>query len=121
MKYILFISAVLLSFALSGQLSSENFDIKVIKGNRNFTSRWDDSGSGADKDVSIWRPRVPSGYYFLGDVVLSEHAPNGISKLYALVIKPKKGGLIQRASRGEVVWDDSGSGADRDLRKLMLN
>jgi vacuolar protein sorting-associated protein 13A/C len=36
---------------------------------------WDDSGSGAFADGSIWRPVVPAGYVALGDVAVAGHDP----------------------------------------------
>jgi hypothetical protein len=40
-----------------------------------YTRVWDDSGSGAFADGSIWRPVVPPGYVALGDVAVAGHDP----------------------------------------------
>jgi len=106
------------------QVSSENFDVKIISGNHNFTKVWDDAGSGADRDVSVWRPKVPAGYFSLGDVVLSSHmADDRDSKLYTLVIRPKRGKeyLLKRPNGTKELWTDAGSGAHRDLKISSLN
>lgn len=79
---------------------------------------WDDKGSGAHSDVSIWRPRdYQSGFYPLGDVAIGGYSkPNGLA---ATVSETSAGGLAPPASYVEI-WADHGSGANNDVRILQL-
>ena len=46
---------------------------KAICFPENYKKVWKDSGSGADRDGSFWRPVPPSGYVALGLVAQSGH------------------------------------------------
>lgn len=109
---------------IKSPVTSDNFDVIVISGKNNFTKIWDDKGTGAEKDVSIWRPLVPSGYFSLGDVVLSNHmADDRDKKLYTLAIRPKQGKehLLAKPIGVTELWNDAGTGAEKDIRINKLN
>ena len=66
---------------------------------------YDDSGSGAFTDASIWRPVAPAGYVRLGDVVVVGHAPPGFA---TLVVRDDPEAL--RPPVGfEQIWNDTAS------------
>jgi hypothetical protein len=72
---------------------------------------YDDVGSGADGDVSVWRPNLAAypGYYSLGDVAMPYYgAPRG-----TYVVKGE-GDLLARPLDFNWMWDDVGSGGDHD-------
>lgn len=116
MKNFLFFLFLLSSTVMYGQLSSENFDIKIIRGKENFTKIWDDKGSGATKDVSFWRPKnIPQGYYILGDVALNRFEPDQKNPLYTLIVKPKDPTMIQPPKKITTLWRDKGSDAEKDV------
>jgi hypothetical protein len=76
-----------------------------------YTWVYDDSGTGAATDVSIWRPVVPDGWAMLGDVAHASHdAPT--SSTLSVFDDPA---LVQPPTGYESVWTDSGSGGTHDL------
>ena len=42
---------------------------------------WNDSGSGANQDVSVWRPRIPAGCHLIGMTAKNGHSPPNFSTL----------------------------------------
>ncbi|EDO25893.1 predicted protein, partial [Nematostella vectensis] len=70
-------------------------------------------GSGADDDVSIWRPHGAEGFYRLGDYAVASH--NKPSNPAALVAKDDGSGALAKPVGYSRVWSDAGSGADRDV------
>ena len=60
--------------------------IKVVD---TFDFRWNDSGSGANQNVSIWQPKVPAGYSALGNVSATTYASSIDGSRWAIVVKDK--------------------------------
>jgi hypothetical protein len=77
-----------------------------------FVWVYDDDGSGAADDVSVWRPNLSQypGYYSLGDVAMPNHdsAPGS-----TFVVKGE-GDLLAPPVDYTYVWNDRGSGGDHD-------
>ncbi|MEU9015070.1 Vps62-related protein [Streptomyces sp. NPDC048479] len=77
-----------------------------------FTKIYDDSGTGADDDVAVWRPDLGNmpGYHSLGDVAMNVHdrAPAN-----AFVVKGPKDAL-EPPTDYQLIWSDHGSGGDQD-------
>ena len=61
---------------------------------------WNDSGSGAQQDVSVWRPRVPVGCHLIGMTAKNGHSPPNFS---TLVIRAG-GSDIAPPERFDLVW-----------------
>lgn len=85
-----------------------------------FELVWDDSGSGADRDVSIWIPVPPPGYKALGSFVWNRHLdPDELLEYLTQhvdwPIACVREDLVFGADIGDSIWDDSGSGADSDV------
>ena len=79
-----------------------------------LTKVWDDSGSGSRDSVSIWKAEAPEGYMPVGHVVVkSRQKP---SKSYAIKATPQadSDALVLPVSYDKI-WDDSGSGANKDV------
>jgi len=81
----------------------------------NWTLIWNDRGSGAAKDGSVWRATPPNGYANVGDLFKVGHGhPKELKTRKVLFIKDdpqhaiKPTGYIQK-------WKDSGSGAKKDF------
>ncbi|MGN5192851.1 hypothetical protein BJP22_04745 [Aeromonas veronii] len=75
-----------------------------------FDLIWTDRGSGAKADGSCWRPVPPAGYVALGDIfVTGYNAPTG---LQVMCVAEE---LVCDGKIGNLIWDDTGSGADRDF------
>ncbi len=73
--------------------------------------RYDDKGSGAKDDVSIWRPLAPPGYVALGDVaVLDYEAPP-----FAARVVRDVPGVTAKPLGYERIWDDEGSFGAHDV------
>lgn len=83
----------------------------VVEEVADFTWVYDDSGTGAHDDVSIWRPVVPDGFALLGDVVHASHDPPSWS---TLVVRDDPAVVAQPLGY-ESVWDDGGSGGSHDV------
>ncbi|NET83174.1 MAG: Vps62-related protein [Moorea sp. SIO1F2] len=77
-----------------------------------FARIWKDTGSGAHRDGSFWRPIPPQGYSCIGDVV-----QEGYAKPYRPDYKCLHNDLISPWSPEQTsfVWNDRGSGADADV------
>ena len=61
---------------------------------------WDDSGSGAEQDVSVWRARVPAGCHLIGMTAKNGHSPPNFS---TLVIRAG-GSDIAPPDRFQLIW-----------------
>ena len=74
----------------------------------NYTLIWNDRGSGADTDMSVWKPVVPPGYFALGHYATNNYnAP-----LPALLLaRPSDPGALAPPTGYAKIWDDRGSGA----------
>ena len=84
-----------------------------------YTPIWSDKGSGADKDVSIWRPvKDMNGYFPLGDTATpSHHKPNAMSVTVKALVRD----ALAPPTGSEEIWNDQGSGANEDVRIMKLN
>ena len=80
---------------------------------------WTDAGSGAQEDVSIWKPSSSmNGYFPLGDTAVDSHNRPMVGSLtvYACV----SDALMPPKDFTEI-WNDQGSGADHDVRVMRMN
>lgn len=76
-----------------------------------YTWIWDDSGSGADWDGSVWRPVAPEGYIALGDVAMVGHGKPSLDDVWCV-----RADLVTTgAFIGERAWQDRGSGGNHDI------
>ncbi len=84
-----------------------------------YVKIWDDSGSGAHEDVSIWRPLdFQSGYYPLGDVAVGGHSQ---PKAVAITVSHLASGALAPPAGFTEIWRDSGSGANGDVKIFRMN
>lgn len=77
---------------------------------------YNDRGSGADMDVTIYRP-TPSdpSYYILGDYAQGNYNPPAATSLIVKAINDDpKFPLIKAPAGYQQVWNDKGSGGDHD-------
>ncbi|NEO33294.1 MAG: Vps62-related protein [Symploca sp. SIO3C6] len=75
-----------------------------------YTLIWNDAGSGASSDGSVWRPVCPPGYKALGDVVSGSHKKPSTDE-----VKCVRETALSAALPGGFIWNDAGSGANRDF------
>ena len=73
---------------------------------------WNDRGSKGYQDVAFWRPRCPSNYASLGDIITLDYEPptGALAQRYVCI----KRDLIQQGIIGTLIWDDTNSGAYLD-------
>jgi hypothetical protein len=78
---------------------------------RAYDEVWKDKGSGADRDVSFWRPTPPAGWHRVG-----HHAKSGYSYPTdsVMIVKERTSGTLAKPTGYTLIWKDAGSGADRD-------
>ena len=79
-----------------------------------LTKVWDDSGSGARDSVSIWKAEVPKDYMPVGHVVVKSRQKPSKSYVIKATDKADSDALVLPVSYDKI-WDDSGSGADKDV------
>ena len=102
------------------QFSTEFFDVAYT---RIAHTMWDDRGSEAKRHVAIkdpfprspFNPFEDNGYFILGDL-LTNPEKESTQDLYSIALKPKAGyeHLLKAPDDFEKVWDDSGTGANKD-------
>ncbi|WP_437317548.1 Vps62-related protein [Sorangium sp. So ce385] len=100
-------------FAISSNLASLRYPQSLlVQPATQFVWIYDDAGTGADHDVSIWRPNLGQhpGYYALGDVAMANH---GGAPRSTFVVKGD-GDVLARPVDYNRVWTDKGSGGDHD-------
>lgn len=87
-------------------------------------------GSRADKDGSVWRPTPPLNFASVGDLWTSNFSKPATNAMYAIIdstcgggsVQSHLGGLthlhtecvIQCPQKPQLIWNDKGSGADKD-------
>lgn len=80
---------------------------------------WDDSGSGASRDVSIWQPEeIESGFFRLGDTAVASH---GRPNFPSLTVSALTSDALAPPAGFTEVWNDRGSGADDDVRIMRMD
>jgi hypothetical protein len=78
---------------------------------RDYTELWNDKGTGANQDGSVWRPIPPNGYVVLGDVFQHGYSKPDTNRIWCVrqdLIKPARFG-------SQSTWDDKNTGAKTDL------
>ncbi|HRH44989.1 MAG TPA: Vps62-related protein, partial [Pyrinomonadaceae bacterium] len=76
-----------------------------------YTPIWNDSGSGADSNVSFWRPNITSGWSRVGHhISIGYRNPQGAT----MIVRPRTSGAIADPVDYILVWTDAGSGASQD-------
>ncbi|MDY7229769.1 Vps62-related protein [Hyalangium rubrum] len=102
-------------FTLSSDKAPLRFSQRLtLKAATQFLWVYDDRGTGASDDVSIWRPNLSQhpGFYSLGDVAMPDGA-GGPSPRMTFVVQGE-GDLLARPVDYTWVWSDWGSGGTYD-------
>lgn len=74
---------------------------------------YDSVNTGADDNVSIWRPNTPAGYYRLGDYAVGHYGRPPAAGT-SLVVKDEGNGLLAKPTKYVRIWTDAGSGGTHD-------
>lgn len=108
--------------ALSGQSAEFTLSADVavlrhpkaleVKPTSRFSWIYDDHGTGAKSDISVWRPDLSQspGFFSLGDVAMPKR---GQAPATTFVVRGE-GDLLARPSNYNRTWSDSGSGGTHD-------
>ena len=75
------------------------------------TEIWNDKGSGADRNVTVYNLNPPNGYYCLGSVVVDSYDVQPDLDRYRCV----RNDYVDEVSLQGLIWSDKGSGADFDF------
>ncbi|QTA89087.1 CHP02243 [Desulfonema magnum] len=109
---------VCLGHVATGSHEEPKFSVLIAKADSSFIAKpsgyekiWDDGGSGADDDFSCWKPIPPQGYRAIGLATVGSHDKKPSSDAVYCV----KESLTTEASVGSLIWNDSGSGADKNF------
>ncbi len=70
---------------------------------------YNDGGSGANRDGSMWHAKCPTGYVAMGSLA------NGPSKPSLDAMRCIKEKYVKEATLSDYIWDDKGSGGDRSM------
>lgn len=97
--------------AIGGALPVPPFGALQVLPVEEYQWVYDDSGSGAFSDVSIWRPVLPLDYFPVGDVAVGGYDPPDFP---TLVIREDAEKLRPPVGY-ERIWDDEGSLGDNDV------
>lgn len=88
----------------------------ILNGGNNFTLAGTDSGSGASMDLSVFQPKVPDGFYFLGQVAVSGYPATCPSS--CVIVKPMNDDpanpCLKPVTTFTSVWNDKNSGKSND-------
>ncbi|MDW3646399.1 MAG: Vps62-related protein [Bacteroidia bacterium] len=77
---------------------------------------YNDGGTGGDMDGSFWQPIPPPGYRALGTVTMRSHGKPALNEVVCV-----RNDLTTYASVGKFIWNDGGSGGDRDVSLWQIN
>lgn len=74
-----------------------------------------DKGSGADGDISIWRPKPSDDYLIIGDYAQGNYQPaSGVSIVVKEINEDPSSPLLKPVKAWSLVYTDQGSGGDYD-------
>lgn len=110
------ITALLLTLAMLLPTSAfANGGRPILDTTSHFTQVWTDSGSGADKDGAFYKPRVPEGFFSIGDYGQSNYStPRRAVVVVKAVNEDPNDPLLKAPIDYALIWKDTGSGASKD-------
>ena len=80
-----------------GTPSRENFEFIPVS---EYDEVWNDRGSGANQDVSVWRVRVPHGCHLIGMTAKNGHSP----PTHPTLVIRADGSQVAPPERFDLVW-----------------
>lgn len=105
----------------AGQLLSRFFTIELREATQSDLV-WDTGSTGANAPAAFWKVSPAPGFFALGHMVTTVR-PRGVwTPPHALTLAPRDGhdDLLAEPDGVEKVWDDAGTGSDRDLHVWRL-
>lgn len=111
-----FVCAFALIYSRTAEAEERNpeLDLKYVS---DAQLVWDDSGGGAQLNVSVYRPVAPAGYHVLGFFAYGPYSktPNAFGMRAAIVAKALSDSALKPPQRYQWIGDDHDTGADRDM------
>ncbi|KAK0702175.1 hypothetical protein B0H67DRAFT_595246 [Lasiosphaeris hirsuta] len=95
----------------------EGKDWPAVASPMHYELVWDDKGSGAENDGSIWRPVAPHGYVCVGDVVANGYHRPSHDAIWCL----RNDLVFDGSYDSPVIWSNAGSGVQRDTSIWGVN
>lgn len=92
-------------------VSNDDKQNPALKKPESFNEVWNDKGSGADKNGSVWAAVAPTGYVAIGMVANKGHGKPPVIDRYRCL----RSDLAKKAEFGPLIWWDKGSHADQDV------
>jgi hypothetical protein len=90
---------------------------RVLSGAANFKLTGTDRHGHAQRDLAVFRPVVPSEYYYLGEVAAPNHDQNYSGS--CIIVQPMNDDpdnpCLKSVTHFVQIWNDHGSGASMDL------
>lgn len=88
----------------------------MVSTTSNYIWIYNDQGSGADMDVTIWRPApTDTSYFIIGDYAQGNYGPaSGASFVVKVVNDDPSNPVLKAPKHFNPVWNDKGSGGDHD-------
>jgi hypothetical protein len=77
-----------------------------------YSPLWDDTGTGALRDVSVWRPSPPDGFWSVGDVAVAGH---GAPVDGTLVVRSEDPAALAAPVAYELIWSSAGARGEADV------
>jgi hypothetical protein len=93
----------------AGGLITREIEAGALANPTGYTFISNDTGSGAAQDASWWQPNPPPGYECLGTIVTNGATP-ATGGMYCV-----RSDLVVEGTVGDLIWNDAGSGANRDF------
>ena len=108
LKGVLGLSIVWLS--LGANLQGQELELRYSEG---MMLAWNDDGSGGDDDGAFWAPFIPRGFFAINHTARSNYNSPSLNLFVARALREDSRPLAAPIGY-ELIWTDSGSGADRD-------
>ncbi|MGH1491393.1 MAG: Vps62-related protein [Acidimicrobiales bacterium] len=86
----------------------------LIRYTNDFAFRWNDAGSGADRDTGMYHPIAPPGYFPLGTLIVAQQANPTDQRWMVVASDSLQSGVLAPPTDYTFLWNDAGSGADND-------
>jgi hypothetical protein len=96
--------------------SADHTKGKALRPPDDFEQIWNDTGSRARADCSIWRPIPPEGYVALGLVCF-----NGNDKPSLNAVRCVRADLVIPSRINDLIWNDKGSHAKQDFSAWSIS
>ncbi|MDA7631217.1 Vps62-related protein [Verrucomicrobia bacterium] len=99
-----------LAFAALQDMSAQEIELRYSEG---LMLTWNDDGSGGDNDGAFWAPFIPRGFFAINHTARSNYNSPSLNLFVARALREDSRPLAAPIGY-ELIWTDSGSGADRD-------